>query len=217
MEIFRACTPSATPDLSGLTATAADIVAPKTALTADGEKTGLIGTDIFTINANKVAVTIWDVMYAIYNSQTESFGYEGSLDDLPNLPAESPFDDHMLFLFSCPNLTGNISNIPDGTYSQIYISDAPLITGDLSTLPDITTYLDISDCSLISGVLSPTASLLEINLLGTAMTANDIDQTLINLASATEVSQGFIGVPTGRTTASDDAVSSLQALEWYIQ
>lgn len=199
-------------DLSGLTATAPDIVAPKTAITADGETVGLIDAE------------------PLHEFEEDGYGFK----ICPN-GAFLTFAD--LMAVQATVYFGDISDIPRGTYPGMHLEDYG-ITGSVLYLPTVTDSLILYSCyniagsmnditcplyeikvvnAPLAGVLVTNSTVSAIELPGTLMTPSDIDATLIGLAAITEVDGGYIIVPEGRTSASDVAVATLNGLYWYVQ
>jgi len=165
-----------------------------------------------TLEANG---TVWvycsdwlDSDLTINDSGTDS-RYVGDLKDLP------PSLTYFLSLYNCSLVTGDLADLPALTYT-LSLYNCSLITGDLADLPALTNYLSLYNCSLVTGILSPTAGLNAIDLRGTGMSANDTDQTLINLAAVTTRTSGMIHTKGNRTGASDAAVATLQGKSWTV-
>ena len=111
---------------------------------------------------------------------------------------------------------GDLKDLPPSLTYYLSLYNCSLVTGDLADLPALTYYLNLYNCSLITGILSPTAGLNTIDLRGTGMSANDTDQTLINLAAVTTQTSGTIQTKGNRTGASDAAVATLQGKSWTV-
>jgi len=131
--------------------------------------------------------------------------------DLADLPALT----NTLSLFNCSLITGDLADLPALT-NTLSLFNCSLVTGDLADLPALTNYLSLYNCPLVTGILSPTAGLKTIDLRGTGMSANDTDQTLINLAAVTTQTSGTIQTKGNRTGASDAAVATLQGKSWTV-
>ena len=131
--------------------------------------------------------------------------------DLADLPALT----YYLGLTSCSLITGDLADLPALT-NTLSLFNCSLVTGDLADLPALTNYLSLYNCPLVTGILSPTAGLKTIDLRGTGMSANDTDQTLINLAAVTTQTSGTIQTKGNRTGASDAAVATLQGKSWTV-
>lgn len=106
-------------------------------------------------------------------------------------------------------LSGSIDDIPiTSKYLDMYGSN--LLTGNIANLPRVSTYIRVQACTQLSGIYNPSATVNNLYFGQTAMTSNDTDQTIINLAAITTVvSGGVLQVKNNRTAASDAAVASL--------
>jgi hypothetical protein len=117
-----------------------------------------------------------------------------------------------LSLFGCTSVYGDVSAL--NLCSNIILVNCNLVTGDIGTLVNAQYGFNLLN-SGVSGILNPHANLANINLAGTAMTANDTDQSLINLDTNTSV-VGTITTAGNRTATSDAAVASLIGKGWTV-
>ena len=91
------------------------------------------------------------------------------------------------------------------------------ITGDLADLGGkITNTLSLANCTNISGVYSGIAYPTTINLSYTGVSAEEMDQNLINLNENTNKKGTFTADGMSRTAASDVAVAGLTAKGWTV-
>ena len=91
------------------------------------------------------------------------------------------------------------------------------ITGDLADLGGKITYLlSLYNCPNISGVYSGIAYPTTIDLSYTGVSAEEMDQNLINLNENTSKKGTFTASGMSRTAASDAAVAGLTAKGWKI-
>lgn len=200
-------------DASETTATAAGIVAPLTAVVASGEVTGIIDHDIYTIKPNGALMNVFEAMALIdqvNSSGTGGIVFTGDIADFPTVSEEIVFIADVT-----ASLTGNIFGLQSGLV-KISIIDQTAIIGDFATIDCPSEWVDFRGCSLLAGVLSPKATTSTIGLTETNMSPSDIDATLIALAAITTVEGGSLGVPLGRTSASDAAIATLTGLSWEI-
>lgn len=139
----------------------------------------------------------------------DCYNITGDLLDLPPLT-------YLLNLEDCSNITGDLSNLPPLTY-YLNLDECSSITGDLSDLPPLTYYLRLSGCSNITGILNPTPEISKIYLDYTNLSADDVDQTIINLANNNTEADGTLSMTNlTRTSASDSAYAELQGRGWTI-
>ncbi len=134
----------------------------------------------------------------------------GDLKDLPNLTA--------LNLNGCALITGDLADLPNLT-TYLSLTDCALITGDLTDLPNLTTYLSLLHCVNTTGAYVNVVGEnvpLETFLSNTGMSATDMDDTLIAYEACTKDNGTFIATGMTRTTASDTAVTNLEARGWTI-
>jgi hypothetical protein len=68
----------------------------------------------------------------------------------------------------------------------------------------------------ISGIYTPLATTKTIYLGYSAMSSNDTDQSIINIAAITTQTSGTLNTRSNRTSASDAAIASLNAKSWTI-
>lgn len=108
------------------------------------------------------------------------------------------------------DLGGKITN-----YLNLY--NCTNITGDLADLGGKITYLlSLYNCANISGVYSGIAYPTTINLSYTGVSAEEMDQNLINLNENMNKKGTFTANGMSRTAASDGAVAGLTAKGWTI-
>ena len=159
-----------------------------------------------------------------YLSMWDCAAFTGNVNDLPrvtntldmggcslltgslaNLPRVTSF----CSMWSCALLTGSVADLPAVTY-YLNIEGVVLITGDISGLPAVSYYLKITYDYLLSGIYTPHPDASRLYLDENGMSANDTDQSLINLAAITSVvAGGILFVKNNRTAASDVAVAAL--------
>jgi hypothetical protein len=133
------------------------------------------------------------------------FGCVNAVGDINNLPRTLSYCE----LADCGKFTGDIANLPRTT-NQLSIRSNNYITGNLSNVISPTSFFRVNSCGGVSGIFIPSTSINTLYLYGTAMSAGDTDQTLINLAAITTVvSGGILYIRNNRTAASDAAVASL--------
>ena len=97
------------------------------------------------------------------------------------------------------------------------LSNCPNITGDLADLGGkITNTLRLDNCTNISGVYSGIAYPTTINLSYTGVSAEEMDQNLINLNENMNKKGTFTANGMSRTAASDAAVAGLISKGWTI-
>jgi len=159
--------------------------------------------------------------------------YRGDLKDFKYL-------NYYLRLMDCTEMTGDLSDLPNLT-EHLGLSKCSLITGDLADLPNLKSYLSLTDCSLITGDLADLSNLNNslnltncvnatgayVNVSGddvpfvsilsnTAMSSTDMDATLEAYEACTKDNGDFIATGMTRTTASNTAVTNLEARGWTI-
>ena len=108
------------------------------------------------------------------------------------------------------DLGGNITNM-------LNLYNCSNITGDLSDLGGkITYYLGLINCSQITGVYYGTKYPTIFYVSNTSITANDMDQNLINFSNSTTKNGTFTATNMTRTAASDNAIATLVANGWTV-
>jgi len=193
-------------DTSDATASESDIVSPETAYVNGIKITGTLiknpTVDLVVAEPNTVGYAN-EIAWAILHDLTYPSGL------LSNLPADSKhlFD-------NADQYTGDIAELPR-SLTHIEIETNTGIFGDCADLPTGLVKLALYDCAGISGIYSPNATIDSIDLNSTSMSDSDTDNTLIALAAITTV-VGSIALNYNRTSASDDAVSVLTGLGWYL-
>ena len=124
---------------------------------------------------------------------------------------------YSLGLSNCTKITGDLADLGSKITSFLNLSNCTNITGDLADLGGKITYLlNLSNCTNISGVYSGIAYPTTINLSYTGVSAEEMDQNLINLNENTSKKGTFTANGMSRTAASDDAVAGLTANGWTI-
>ena len=124
---------------------------------------------------------------------------------------------YYLSLDNCPNITGDLADLGGKITHYLNLSSCPKITGDLADLGGKITYLlNLYNCPNISGVYSGIAYPTTINLSYTGVSAEEMDQNLINLNENTSKKGTFTANGMSRTAASDDAVARLTAKGWTV-
>ena len=122
-----------------------------------------------------------------------------------------------LNLYNCPNITGDLAALGGKITYYLSLANCQNITGDLADLGGkITNYLNLYNCPNISGVYSGIAYPTTINLSYTSVSAEEMDQNLINLNENMNKKGTFTANGMSRTAASDDAVAGLTAKGWTI-
>ena len=122
-----------------------------------------------------------------------------------------------LRMSNCQNITGDLADLGGKITNTLDLSNCTNITGDLADLGGkITNTLDLSNCTNISGVYSGNVYPTSINLSYTGVSAEEMDQNLINLNENTSKKGTFTANGMSRTAASDDAVAGLTAKGWTI-
>lgn len=159
-----------------------------------------------------------------YLSMWDCAAFTGNVNDLPRVTntldmggcllltgslANLPRVTYFCSMWSCALLTGTVADLPSVTY-YLNIEGVVLITGNLSGLPAVSYYLKITYTYLLSGIYTPHPDASRLYFDETGMSANDTDQTIINLAAITSVAAGgILRVKNNRTAASDAAVAAL--------
>ena len=114
-------------------------------------------------------------------------------------------------------LKADLSDLGGKITYYLNLSNCTKITGGLADLGGkITNTLSLSNCTNISGVYSGIAYPTTINLSYTGVSAEEMDQNLINLNENTSKKGTFTANGMSRTAASDDAVAGLTAKGWTI-
>ena len=126
---------------------------------------------------------------------------------------------YYLDLGFCSNITGSLADLGAKITYYLDLGYCSNITGSLADLGGkITYYLSLSNCSLITGVYTPvgdgipTYTYLDYTGLSTA----DMDSTLIAYAATTKTNGVFRAYGKTRSSASDDAISTLVGRGWTI-
>ena len=124
---------------------------------------------------------------------------------------------YYLSLDNCQNITGDLADLGGKITNTLDLYNCKNITGDLADLGGkITYFLRLSNCRNISGVYSGIAYPTSINLSYTGVSAEEMDQNLINLNENMNKKGTFTANGMSRTAASDDAVAGLTAKGWTI-
>ena len=122
-----------------------------------------------------------------------------------------------LRLDNCTKITGDLADLGGKITNTLRLGNCTNITGDLADLGGkITNYLSLSNCTNISGVYSGNAYPTSINLSYTGVSAEEMDQNLINLNENMNKKGMFTVSGMKRTAASDAAVAGLIAKGWTI-
>ena len=112
---------------------------------------------------------------------------------------------------------GTIRLAFDEALEKLEIPNNNALKADLSDLGGkITYYLSLSNCTNISGVYSGIAYPTTINLSYTGVSAEEMDQNLINLNENINKKGTFTANGMSRTAASDAAVAGLISKGWTI-
>ena len=123
----------------------------------------------------------------------------------------------VLGLNNCSQITGDLSDLGGKITNQLALNECSQITGDLSDLGgNITSSISLSGCSQITGVYSGTKYPTRFVVSNTAITANDMDQNLINFSNSTTKNGTFTAINMTRTAASDNAIATLVANGWTV-
>jgi hypothetical protein len=111
----------------------------------------------------------------------------------------------------CPLLTGDIADLPSTITSHLYLNGDTLITGNLENLPSITGTLYLTNTKVTGAYTNVTGENVPsyFSVLGTQMSAEDMDATLIAFAQCTKTGGSFVANRMTRTSASDEAVAHL--------
>jgi len=87
----------------------------------------------------------------------------------------------------------------------------------LSSLSNLTTTLVLSNCPLITGVLSPKATLSYIDISYTGVSSADLDTSISNLNTITTVTSGTLKLSgLTRSSASTMAINALITKGWAV-
>ena len=122
-----------------------------------------------------------------------------------------------LNLYNCQNITGDLVDLGGKITSYLNLYNCKNITGDLADLGGkITSYLILDNCQNISGVYSGNVYPTGINLSYTGVSAEEMDQNLINLNENTSKKGTFTANGMSRTAASDDAIAGLISKGWTV-
>ena len=114
-------------------------------------------------------------------------------------------------------LKADLSDLGGKITNYLSLSNCPNITGGLADLGGkITNYLSLYNCTNISGVYSGIAYPTTINLSYTGVSAEEMDQNLINLNENMNKKGTFTANGMSRTAASDAAVAGLISKGWTI-
>ena len=124
---------------------------------------------------------------------------------------------HTLSLYNCTNITGDLADLGGKITHTLSLYNCTNITGDLADLGGkVTNTLRLDNCTNISGVYSGIAYPTTINLSYTGVSAEEMDQNLINLNENTSKKGTFTANGMSRTAASDAAVAGLISKGWTI-
>ena len=122
-----------------------------------------------------------------------------------------------LNLYNCKNITGDLADLGGKITYLLSLYNCTNITGDLADLGGkITNTLSLGNCPNISGVYSGIAYPTTINLSYTGVSAEEMDQNLINLNENTSKKGTFTANGMSRTAASDDAIAGLISKGWTV-
>ena len=122
-----------------------------------------------------------------------------------------------LDLTNCSQITGDLSDLGGKITNALNLTNCSQITGDLSALGGkITNILNLTNCSQITGVYYGTKYPTIFSVSNTSITANDMDQNLINFSNSTTKNGTFTATKMTRTAASDDAITTLVANGWTV-
>ena len=114
-------------------------------------------------------------------------------------------------------LKAGLSDLGGKITNTLSLYNCRNITGDLADLGGkITYYLNLYNCRNISGVYSGIAYPTTINLSYTGVSAEEMDQSLINLNENMNKKGTFTANGMSRTAASDAAVAGLISKGWTI-
>ena len=124
---------------------------------------------------------------------------------------------YYLSLDNCTNITGDLADLGGKITYYLRLYNCRNITGDLADLGGkITNTLSLSNCTNISGVYSGIAYPTTIDLSYTGVSAEEMDQNLINLNENMNKKGTFTANGMSRTAASDAAVAGLISKGWTI-
>ena len=124
---------------------------------------------------------------------------------------------YYLSLDNCQNITGSLADLGGKITYYLSLYNCSKITGSLADLGGkITHYLSLHNCKNITGAYSGNSYPTTVNLSNTGLTAEDMDQTLINFNAGTTKSGTFTANGMTRTAASDDAVAGLISRGWTV-
>ena len=122
-----------------------------------------------------------------------------------------------LSLAECSNVTGSLADLGGALTYFLDLSRCSNITGSLADLGGALTYfLNLVSCKKITGVYSGIAYPTTINLSYTGVSAEEMDQNLINLNENTRKKGTFTANGMSRTAASDAAVAGLISKGWTV-
>ena len=142
------------------------------------------------------------------------YGCSNITGDLSDLGGKITY---YLDFYNCTNITGDLSALGGKITYYLSLCGCSNITGDLSDLGGkITDYLNLYGCKNITGIYSGQSYPKTINLSNTGLSASDMDSTLINFANSSVANGTFTANNMTRTSASDEAVSTLKARGWKI-
>ena len=123
-----------------------------------------------------------------------------------------------LSLNNCSNITGGLSDLGGKITNYLSLYNCTKITGDLSDLDGkITNTLNLYGCSNITGIYSGQSYPKTVYLSNTGLSASDMDSTLVNFANSSVSNGTFTANNMTRTSASDEAVSTLTARGWSVK
>lgn len=129
--------------------------------------------------------------------------------------------DKELSKFTCNsdnNLLLDLSDLGGKITNTLNLYGCKNITGDLSDLSGkITNALSLSGCKNITGIYSGQSYPKTVYLSNTGLSTSDMDSTLINFANSSVVNGTFTATNMTRTSASDEAVSTLTARGWSVK
>lgn len=127
---------------------------------------------------------------------------------------------YQLRLYNCTNITGSLADLKGNLTYFLNLDRCANITGSLSDLKgNITNYLNLYGCN-VTGVYTPvgdgTPSYTYLD--NTSLSTTDMDNTLIAYANASSPKSNghFRASGMTRSSASDTAVSTLEARGWSI-
>ena len=170
-----------------------------------------IGTFNATANGNNI---IWENNGEIIQGGTCTFNITNDYSTI-----RIAFDEALEKLEIKNNnaLKADLSDLGGKITNTLSLSNCTKITGDLADLGGkITSFLNLSNCQNISGVYSGITYPTIINLSYTGVSAEEMDQNLINLNENTSKKGTFTANGMSRTAASDAAVAGLISKGWPI-